>query len=88
LLQQEDREKIAQGLPAGIPLANKSGEISGVRNDVGIIDPFGDAPYVLAILTKDLDDYNAGINAIVRITRRVNVVMNALDFTSREALRP
>lgn len=77
LLQQEDREKIAQGLPAGMPLANKSGEISGVRNDVGIINPFGDTPYILAILTKDLDDYSAGINAIIRITRRVNVVMNA-----------
>jgi beta-lactamase class A len=77
LLQQEDRDKIAQGLPAGIPLANKSGEISGVRNDVGIIDPFGDTPYVLALLTKDLDDYGAGINAIIRITRRVNVVINA-----------
>lgn len=77
LLQQEDRDKIAQGLPPGIPLANKSGEISGVRNDVGIIDPFGDAPYVLAILTKDLDDYGAGVNAIIRITRRVNVVMSA-----------
>jgi len=77
LLQQEDRDKIAQGLPPGIPLANKSGEISGVRSDVGIIDPFGDAPYVLAILTKDLDDLNAGTDAIVRITRRVNLVMNA-----------
>lgn len=78
LLQQEDREKIAQGLPPGIPLANKTGEISGVRNDAGIIDPFGDAPYVLAILTKDLDDYGAGINAIIRITHRVNLAMSTV----------
>jgi beta-lactamase class A len=75
LLRQEDREKIAQGLPVGTPLANKTGEVSGVRNDVGIVDPFGDAPYVLAILTKDLADYSAGLNAIIRITRRVHVTL-------------
>jgi beta-lactamase class A len=77
LLHQEDREKIARGLPRGVPLANKTGEVSGVRNDVGIIDPFGDVPYVLAILTKDLDNYVDGVNAIIRITRRVNFAMNA-----------
>jgi beta-lactamase class A len=77
LLQQEDREKIAQGLPPGVPLANKTGEITGVRNDVGIVDPFGDVPYVLAILTKDLDDYSAGVDAIVAITRDVHHAMMA-----------
>jgi beta-lactamase class A len=76
LLHQEDREKIAQGLPPGIPLANKTGEITGVRNDVGIVDPYGDVPYVLAILTKELDDYTAGVSAIIKITHHVNLAMN------------
>lgn len=75
LLAQEDREKIAQGLPNGVPLANKTGEITGVRNDVGIVDPFGDNPYVLAILTKNLDNYAAGRNAIAEITRLVHAAM-------------
>jgi beta-lactamase class A len=75
LLHQEDRDKIAQGLPAGIPLANKSGEVTGVRNDVGIIDPYGETPYILAILTKNLDDYSAGVDAIIKITHRVNLAV-------------
>jgi beta-lactamase class A len=72
LLQQEDREKIAAGLPPGVPLANKTGEITGVRSDVGIVDPYGPSPYVLAVLTKDLTDYDLGVEAIRRIARAVN----------------
>ncbi|MBD5656008.1 MAG: serine hydrolase [Candidatus Eremiobacteraeota bacterium] len=72
LLHQEDRDKIARGLPKGIPLANKTGEIDGVRNDVGIVDPYGDSPYVLAVLTKDLNDFSLGNIAIRRIARAVH----------------
>ncbi|MBC5799957.1 MAG: serine hydrolase [Candidatus Eremiobacteraeota bacterium] len=72
LLRQEDRDKIARGLPKGVPLANKTGEIDGVRNDVGIIDPFGESPYVLAVLTKDLDDFSLGNIAIRRIATAVH----------------
>ncbi len=76
LLQQEDRDKIARGLPRGEPLANKTGEIDGVRNDVGIVDPYGDAPYVLAVLTKDLADFSEGNLAIRRIAKAVNAVLS------------
>jgi beta-lactamase class A len=72
LLQQEDRDKIARGIPKGIPLANKTGEIDGVRNDIGIVDPFGDSPYVLAVLTKDLKDFSLGNIAIRRIAKTVH----------------
>ncbi len=72
MLRQEDRDKIARGLPKGMPLANKTGEIDGVRNDVGIIDPFGDKPYVLAVLTKDLDDFSLGNIAIRRTAMAVH----------------
>ena len=71
LLRQEDHDKIARGLPKGIPLANKTGEIDGVRNDVGIIDPYGDKPYVLAVLTKDLNDFSLGNIAIRKIAAAV-----------------
>ena len=72
LLRQEDRDKIARGLPHGVPLANKSGEIDGVRNDVAIVDPYGDSPYVLAVLTKDLADFSEGTIAIRRIAKAVH----------------
>ena len=72
LLRQEDRDKIARGLPNGTPLANKSGEIDGVRNDIGIVDPYGDSPYVIAVLTKDLNDFSLGNIAIRRIAKAIH----------------
>lgn len=69
MLGQTDREKIPAGLPPGTPIANKTGEITGTRNDVAIVRPFGDAPLILAIMTKDVTDYraaNAAIHAIAR----------------------
>ena len=72
LLRQEDRDKIARGLPKGIPLANKTGEINEVRNDVGIVDPLGDRPYILAVLTKDLKDFSLGNSAIRKVAHVVH----------------
>lgn len=72
LLHQEDHDKIARGLPKGVPLANKTGEIDGVRNDIGIVDPFGDSPYVIAVLTKDLNDFSLGNIAIRRIAKAIH----------------
>ena len=73
MLHQEDRDKIVRGLPRGVPVANKTGEIDGVRNDVAIVDPYGEAPYVLAVLTKDLNDFSNGVIAIRRIAKAVDV---------------
>jgi len=71
MLGQTDREKIPAGLPPGTPIANKTGEITGTRNDVAIVDPYGNAPFVLAILTKELTDYAAANAAIHQIARAV-----------------
>jgi beta-lactamase class A len=72
MLHQEDRDKIVRGLPKGVPVANKTGEIDGVRNDVAIVDPYGEAPYVLAVLTKDLNDFSNGVIAIRRVAKAVD----------------
>jgi beta-lactamase class A len=72
LLDQEDRDKIARGLPKGVPLANKTGEVDGVRNDAAIVDPFGDNPYVLTVYTKNLNDFSEGNAAIRRIAKAVH----------------
>ncbi len=76
LLKQEDRDKIARGIPKGTPLANKTGEIDGVRNDVAIVDPFGENPYVLAVYTKDLADFSVGVIAIRNIAHSVNATLS------------
>lgn len=71
MLGQTDREKIPGGLPRGTRVANKTGEITGTRNDVAIVAPFGDSPLILAIMTKDVTDYAAANDAIHRIARAV-----------------
>jgi beta-lactamase class A len=75
LLRNEDRSKIVRGLPSGTPCAHKTGEIDYTRNDAGIVDPFGDAPYVLVVLTKSLKDYAAGNAGIAAIARRVDAAL-------------
>jgi beta-lactamase class A len=75
LLGQEDRTKIARGLPPGTPCANKTGEIDGVRNDGAIVDPYGDDPYILVVLTRELTDTSAGNRGIAAIARRINAAV-------------
>ncbi len=75
LLQNEDRSKIVRGLPAGTPCAHKTGEIDYTRNDAGVVDPFGDAPYVLVVLTKSLRDSSAGDAGIAAIAHRVDATL-------------
>lgn len=57
MLGQTDREGIPAGLPRGVAVANKTGAVDGVRNDIAIVDPFGNSPFILAIYTKGLRSY-------------------------------
>ena len=75
LLGQEDKTKIPSGLPAGTPCANKTGEIDGVRNDCAIVDPYGDVPYILIVLTRDLRNTSAGNRSISAIARTVDAAL-------------
>lgn len=69
MLRQTDRDAIPAALPPGTPIANKTGEISGTRNDVAVIEPFGRRPYVLAACTKWVTSYRAAYRAIHRAAR-------------------
>ena len=75
MLGNDDTTKIVRGLPAGTPCAHKTGEIDFVRNDAGIVDPFGDAPYVLVVLTRKLRNYAAGNAGIGAIAHRVDAAL-------------
>ncbi len=75
MLQQKYRDKIPAGMPPGIPIANKTGEIDGVRNDIAIVDPFGNDPYVIAALTMHDADISAADEAIRRVARAVYDVL-------------
>ncbi|HEY1976748.1 MAG TPA: serine hydrolase [Candidatus Baltobacteraceae bacterium] len=71
MLGQTDRDAIPAALPAGTPIANKTGEMTGTRNDVAIVNPYGTSPWILAIMTKAAYDYGASYAAIHAITRAV-----------------
>ncbi len=71
MLGQTDRDKIPAGVPRGVPVANKTGELTGTRADVAIVDPFGLSPYVLAVYTKDLQGWAGGAYGIAHISRLV-----------------
>jgi beta-lactamase class A len=75
LLRNEDRTKIVRGLPPGTPCAHKTGEIDYTRNDAGIVDPFGDVPYVIVALTRELRNHEAANAGIAAITRRVDATL-------------
>ena len=71
MLGQTDRDKIPAGIPHSVAVANKTGELTGTRADIAIVDPFGNSPYVLAVYTMKLNDWSGGAYGIADISRLV-----------------
>ncbi|MGI9042912.1 MAG: serine hydrolase [Gemmatimonadaceae bacterium] len=71
LLAQEFRSKIPAGLPPGIRVAHKTGEITAVSHDAAVVYPEGRKPYVLIVLTKGIRDSKVSSALIADISRIV-----------------
>lgn len=71
LERQEFREKIPAGLPAGVRVANKTGWITRTSHDAALVYPPADAPYVLVVLTRGIDDHDIADATIAEISRHV-----------------
>lgn len=56
--RQERRGKIPAGIPAGVTVGNKTGELADVENDAAVIYA-GDHPYVMCVMTENLADPGA-----------------------------
>ena len=54
ILELQQYHRLSLGLPPGTRVANKTGSISGVRNDAGIIFPRRRPPFIAACLARDL----------------------------------
>ncbi len=54
ILELQQYHRLSLGLPPGTRIANKTGSITGVRNDAGIIFPRRRPPFVAVCLTWDL----------------------------------
>ncbi|MGK2963392.1 MAG: serine hydrolase [Gemmatimonadaceae bacterium] len=71
LLAQEFRNKIPAGLPPGIRVAHKTGEITAVSHDAAVVYPEGRKPYVLVVLTKGIRESKVSSALIADISRIV-----------------
>jgi beta-lactamase class A len=56
LLAQEFNERIPAGLPPGVRVAHKTGDITAIAHDAAIVYPPGRKPYVLVVLTRGIRD--------------------------------
>jgi beta-lactamase class A len=71
LLREVYSGDIAAGLPAGTPIAQKTGSITGVLHDAAIVYPPGKTPYVLVVLTANISDEGAAKALTTDISRMV-----------------
>jgi beta-lactamase class A len=68
ILQKPKEGPIRAGVPADISIANKEGDIEGVRCDVGIVY-LPKAPYVICVMSKLLAKESDGPRIITEISR-------------------
>lgn len=71
LLRQELNDEIPAGVPAGTPVAHKTGWITATLHDAAIVYPKGRAPYVLVVLTRAIPDEKVARSLIADISRLV-----------------
>lgn len=71
LHQQRFRSGIPAGLPEDARVANKTGEISTIAHDAGIVYLDGRDAYVVVILTEWAQEVNGRQETIARISRAV-----------------
>jgi len=71
MLAQEFNEKIPAGLPPGIRVAHKTGDITAVSHDAAIVYPPGRQPYVLVVLTRGITDGAKSAKLIADISSMV-----------------
>jgi beta-lactamase class A len=72
MLGQAYREMIPAGVARHVPIANKTGELDNVRSDAAIVDPRSEDPYILVILTRDLDYPGLAYGEIAPFATRID----------------
>jgi beta-lactamase class A len=71
LLGQKFRDLIPALLPQDVRVAHKTGNITGVEHDSGIVYMPDGRHYVLVLLSKDLKNIQEGKQALARVSRRI-----------------
>ncbi len=71
LLRQESRDMIPALLPENVKVAHKTGSITGVEHDSGLVMLPDGREYVLVMLSKDLKENKVGIQTIAEMSKLV-----------------
>ncbi len=71
LLDQKFRDVIPAKLPKDVKVAHKTGSITGVQNDSGIIYLPDGRKYVLVLLSRKLKDEKKGVEALAEVSRMI-----------------
>ena len=71
LMDQQHNSIIPAKLPAGVKVAHKTGSITGVHHDSGIVFLPDGTKYVLVILSKNLKDDKEAVKAMARVSEMV-----------------
>ncbi len=71
LLQQDFNTIIPAKLPQKTKVAHKTGWITGLHHDSGIVYPEHGNPYVLVLLSRNLSDEQAGIEAMATVSKLI-----------------
>jgi beta-lactamase class A len=82
MLGQAYREMIPAGVKRNVPIANKTGELDYVRSDAAIVDPMSESPYILVILTKELDYPGLAYGEIAEVAQRIDTSMRHMIHLS------
>jgi beta-lactamase class A len=69
LLDQNYNTKIPAKLPQNVKVAHKTGSITAISHDTGIIYPENRKPYVLTVLTKGFDKQEPAHKCIAEISK-------------------
>lgn len=69
--RQQWRTKIPAMLPESTRVAHKTGRITAISHDAGIVFPESASPYVLVVLTRGFDDPEEADRLAARISRTV-----------------
>ena len=66
-----ERQKFNEGIPAGVPanirVAHKTGEITKIHHDAGIV--YAERPFVIVVLVRGIEDFKQSSALIAGITR-------------------
>lgn len=71
LRDQDFNDIIPAKLPAGTTVAHKTGWITGLHHDSGIVYPRNGNAYVLVLLSRELKDEEAGVEIMANVSKMI-----------------